>query len=91
MTKECDDMRPECAAQFAKNTAEHESIGRTLDRIDANSQRIVELLEGNGKPGIRMDVDRLKGSNRRRNLVTWAMFLAILGVLGRLAFQAITM
>ena len=59
------------------------------DNIDKKLDRILSLVEGNGEPGIRLDVDRLK---QRMNLALWviALFTArMVWLVGQLIYDKV--
>jgi hypothetical protein len=59
------------------------------DNIDKKLDRILSLVEGNGEPGIRLDVDRLK---QRMNLALWviALFTArMVWLVGQLVYDKV--
>lgn len=47
-------------------------------------------LYGNGKPGIKLDVDRLKQNHKRTTKISWLVISAVLTLIGRLVFVLIT-
>ena len=47
-------------------------------------------LYGNGKPGIKMDVDRLKQNHKRASILFLMVIPAVLALVGRLVFVLIT-
>ena len=44
-------------------------------------QRLDEAVRGNGRPGLRIEVDRLKQAEQRRQWLMRAILLAIIGLL----------
>jgi hypothetical protein len=64
----------------------HTAVTVTAEKVQSHSTD----LYGNGKPGIKMDVDRLKQDHKRSCKIIWIMVTAIVSVIGRLVYNAIT-
>ena len=48
----------------------------TLKTLDAKVDRVLYALEGNGKPGLLIEVDRLKEAEKRRSKLVWVILAA---------------
>lgn len=70
-----------------------EKIDKIYDVVIRMEPMVTEhhkTLYGNGKPGLRMDVDRLKIFKKVSCWFTSAFTLMILGVIGRFIYQVMT-
>ena len=60
-------------AQIAeRQVAMQEAQGKWEEEVKANFNKILEVLQGNGKPGLKTDVEMLKQSHQRLvGVVKW--------------------
>lgn len=61
-----------------------------IETIDGKVDQLVHAIIGNGKPGLMTRIDRIEQSERFKNRVLWAVFVAILGIIGTLVTDRIT-
>lgn len=55
--------------------------GEALAALNSKIDRVLLLLEGNGQPGIRMEIDRMIQKEARRDRFSWVIIAAIVGTL----------
>ena len=60
----------ECSGQFEQCQGNFEAIHQKLDRLD-------EAVRGNGKPGIRLRLDRLEQDAERQGKLIWLVLGAV--------------
>lgn len=61
----------------------HDAVIGMVDKVESHNAD----LYGNGKAGIKIDVDRLKVFNRAQCWVGCVLILAVLGLLVRIAYS----
>jgi hypothetical protein len=56
------------------------NINKSLDHIDGRIEKILILLQGNGKTGLILDIDRLKQSYRKQAKILWIVVGSIIPI-----------
>ncbi len=79
MTDPCPTPLPECIEKLATLAAAREADSRKLDRI-------LRHLEGNGRDGLLVRVDRLEQTEQRRSWLVRVIAAAVIGLIAKLMF-----
>lgn len=72
--------------------ATHTNTVLIIEKQEAHDKRIAAVectVYGNGKPGMKLDVDRLKEKDKLRAKIMWTLVTATLGLVARLVFVLI--
>lgn len=88
MAKDCNQLLPDCAAAFARNDEAHDSLVRDFKGVKESQARIEKAIIGNGEPGMRIDLDRLKQKEKARQWTLRAFLLALLTLAGKALYDA---
>ena len=73
--------------------ATHTNTIIIIEKQEAHDKRLTSMeatVYGNGKPGVKMDVDRLKQKDKLRAKIMWTLVTATVGLVARLVFVLIT-
>ena len=79
MTDPCTTPLPDCIEKLATLTAARREDSRKLDRI-------LRHLEGNGRDGLLVRVDRLEQAEQRRSWLVRVIAAAVIGLIAKMTF-----
>lgn len=61
--------------------------GAVLKDINEKIDRLLHHIEGNGKPGLRIEVDRLNQFKALHSKVIWALTASIIGIVCEMVYK----
>ena len=79
MTDPCTTPLPDCIEKLATLAAARREDSRKLDRI-------LRHLEGNGRDGLLVRVDRLEQAEQRRSWLVRVIAAAVIGLIAKMTF-----
>lgn len=75
MVQHCDEQQQKyCDLRF-------DTVDKSTVEVSEKVDRILLILEGNGKPGLRMDIDRLKEARKRHIKFLWIIATGVCGLI----------
>ena len=68
--------------------ADHRNLSEKVDDVKDEVEKVSHTLNGNGTPGLKLEVDRLKQSEARRRWLNRAIMGAVLSIIVWLITEA---